>query len=123
MGRLISLLTPFTTPTTFGVAFRYGVVIVTTLLAATGLLDAGQTAGLRSVLLDPELVGALAAVLGAVVTGYAVVTKSRSVKADAAGKQIDKDVPKDDPVRVITPPGSSDFVVTESGGVLKSPPS
>lgn len=117
-----NILTIFTSPTAVGVTIRNFLLVVAPLITMLGWLTPEQIEDLQSYLGSPELAGAIAAVIAAVVYIYGVITKSRSVKADAASKEIDKEVPKEAPVKIETADGvlpAAPIVVTEEGKVLK----
>lgn len=109
---LKSILSPLTTATSAGVAFRYLSTIaasVIAILGILGLLSKDQVDALTKTV--PELVTAIAALIPIVITVYATLTKSSSDKAAAAAKAIDKTVPADQTVLIKTPVGIPDIVV------------
>jgi hypothetical protein len=116
---LAKILSPLTTASSLGVSLRYLSTIagtVLTILGLFGLLTPEQVAELTRQV--PELISALGALIAVAVPAYAVLTKSSSDKAATAAKAIDRDVPFDQPVRIKTPAGSPDIVVTPEGRAL-----
>lgn len=114
MSKIVDILTPWTSPAKVGVAIRYGVVVITAMLSAFGLVPQETIDWLRATAEEPELAGAVAAALGGVVVLYAILTKSRSPAADAVGKAVDGK----DPVVVITPAGQPDAVISATTPIV-----
>lgn len=118
---LKKLLSPFTSPNSVGVNVRYLTLIITTvltLLGALNLLSEDQVEALKASV--PELLAAISALIGTAVYIYGVITKSASEKADAAAKAIDSHVPADAPVRIETPKGQSDIIISAEGKKVSS---
>ena len=116
---LEKLLSPVTTATSAGVAFRYLATIVSSLLTIVSIIgwltpeqvqDIGEKVRLITAQL-PELVTAVTALIPIAITMYATVTKSSSDKAATAAKAIDKAIPAGDTVFIKTPVGTPDIVV------------
>lgn len=115
-----NFVNPLTTATSVGVGLRYLTTIVgsvLTILGVMGLLSSEQVEALAKQV--PELLGAIGAVITLAIPIYAMITKSSSDKAATVAKEVDKEIPVNMPVRVQTPEGQNDLVVTPEGNVFK----
>lgn len=93
-------------------AIRYAITIAGTILAILGILgwlSPQQVDALSTKV--PELLGAIGALVAAIIPLYAAVTKSSSDRAASAAKEIDKQIPASAPVVIQTPQGVPDIVV------------
>lgn len=111
------MFNPLTTATSLGVAIRYAITIVGTVLAILGILGwltPAQVDALSTKV--PELLGAIGALVAAIIPLYAAFTKSSSDKAAEAAKQIDDKIPAGYTVHIPTPPGVPDIVVQPTPG-------
>lgn len=119
MLTLKTLVSPVTTATSAGVAFRYLATIISSLLTIVSLIgwltpDQVEEIGDKVRLITaelPELFTAVMALIPIVITIYATLTKSSSNKAAAVAKAIDKAIPAAETVFVKTPAGTPDIVV------------
>lgn len=112
---LEKLLSPFTSPGPLGVNIRYFLIAAGPLLIAFGFLTQEQFDAVQAYLGRPEVLGAISGLITGIVWIYGTITKSRSVKGDAAAKAIDADVPEASPVRIETPVGQEDIIITADG--------
>ncbi len=114
------LLTPFTTPSTIGVAVRYLTTIATALVALLGLLGLMTPEQVEAITKQvPEVLTAVTTIATVLVPLYAVLTKARSTRADGAAKVIDAKIPPEQPVTIKTPAGVPDIVVSTDGRAVK----
>ena len=121
------LLAPFTTATAGGTIFRDVFIMIgtmLTLLSLVGVLTPAQVEELRSVVDEisgqwPQIMTAVGFIMAAGMSIYRAVFKSSSNKAAVAAKEIDKAVPFEEPVRILTPAGSPDIIVTAEGKAHK----
>lgn len=106
------MFNPLTTATSVGVAIRYAITIAGTILAILGILGwlTPQQVDVLSTKV-PELLGAIGALVAAIIPLYAALTKSSSDKAASAAKEIDKQIPANSDVVIQTPQGVPDIVV------------
>ncbi len=109
----------FTTAGPVGVGIRYGVTIVTSMLAIAGvfgLLTPQQNAEIVQKINDasaqlPALLVAVSGLVALLTPIYAMVTKSSSDKAAEVAKAVDQLVPPSQAVEIKTPIGIPDIVV------------
>lgn len=112
MEILKTIMNPFTTATSLGVALRYISAIVggvVTILGVLGALSPAQQEAITTAM--PTLLTAFGAIVMAGVPLYAMFTKSSSNKAAEVAKQIDALVPPTAVVEVKTPVGVPDIRV------------
>ncbi|MCZ4501021.1 MAG: hypothetical protein JWQ74_3576 [Marmoricola sp.] len=121
---LKQILSPLTTATSVGVAIRYVVTIISSIIAILSILgwltpEQVQEIARKVEQISGQVPGLIAAVAGlvALLTPiYAIMTKSSSDKAAEAAKQIDDRIPAGDTVHIPTPPGVPDIVVPPTPG-------
>jgi hypothetical protein len=113
------MFNPLTTATSVGVAIRYAITIigsVVTILSILGWLTPEQVKDLMQKVQDisiqvPALLTAVAGLITLATSIYAVITKSSSDKAAKAAKQIDLKIPPSQDVVIQTPVDVPDIVV------------
>ncbi len=109
------LLSPITSPDVIGVNVRYFLIALGPVLVAFGVLTQEQFDAVQAYLVNPEVIAAIAGIITLFVWLYGVFTKSSTAKADAAAKAIDAEVPANAPVKIETPPGNPDIIISGDG--------
>jgi len=111
------MINPVTSATSVGVAIRYAATIAATVVTILGILNwlsPQQVAELSRQV--PELFGAIAALITALIPLYAMITKSHSDKAAAVAKAVDAAIPAAQAVIIPTPDGIADIIVQPGKG-------
>lgn len=106
------MFNPLTTANSVGVAIRYVITIAGTVLAILGILGwltPAQVDALSTKV--PELLGAIGALVAAIIPLYAAFTKSSSDKAAEVAKKVDQQIPASSPVEIVTPGSQPNIVV------------
>lgn len=111
---------PLTTATSIGVAIRYVMTIVGSVLFILSTLGVVTPEQAAAIIKDVEAISGrlpelLMAVSGLVAIGipvYATITKSSSDKAAEVAKVVDAQVPPSAPVEIVTPGAQPNIVVT-----------
>lgn len=103
------LLKPFTTAEASGTVFRDSVIAfaaILTILGTLGILSQDQVDAIMvqvNKISDPKVLASLGILMGIGMSWYRAVFRSRSDKADAVAKMVDKELPKMADVTILTP--------------------
>lgn len=115
---------PLTTATSVGVAIRYAITVVSSILAIVSILGWLSPEQVQDIIEKvrlitaqvPELLTAGAGLVAILLPLYATLTKSSSDKAAAVAKAVDAAIPAAQAVIIPTPDGMADIVVQPSRG-------
>lgn len=116
---LKQILSPLTTATSVGVAIRYVVTIISSVIAILSILGWLTPEQVQEIARKveqvsgqvPGLIAAVAGLIALLTPIYAIVTKSSSDKAASAAKEIDKQIPAGEDVVIKTPAGVPDITI------------
>ncbi|HTV67503.1 MAG TPA: hypothetical protein VMF90_03105 [Rhizobiaceae bacterium] len=115
---LEKLLSPLTTAKASGVVLRDAIVVVGSIIAILGMLGFLSPEQVEELTRQaPALLTALGTAIVAGMSIYRAVFKSSSDKAAVAAKEIDTKLPVNASVKIETPAGQPDIVVTPAGKV------